>query len=307
MNNNDRMNNSLETIFIQFHKIFLPPNLCLIQTRKMKRIKTLKISSVFLSQKFSIIDFTRISYSSPQKELLLMEWPQIINQLEKSIPITPFTEVSDSDRFRSKFILGGHGRIVGNVAIKCNNKTLWIPAIFDTGSPEIFLSAETFNKFGFNVDEGFISTIEIGKWNGIAALSEGKSIESSPLKNVNIIGMSFLGKKLVRVFESHFDEVTGSMRKEFPDKIDDFLRDLFPIYDEESLFIQEIVLNSFRRSSGNQLKKITNSRGEMREILKESKEILLKLTEDQRLWNLINKINLSLIMTQISEAIEEFN
>ena len=260
-------------------------------------------------QKASIMSATKITFLPPQRELLIIEWPHLRHDMDERIPVPSFSEVSPSTmKFRSEFILSGHDRILGKVAIKCNNKHLWIPVLFDTGAPQVYLSAETFNKFEIDTKEIPHASIEIGEWSGIAVLSEGESVDKSPLKDVNIIGMQFLKKDAVNVFQSHFDRITGSSVTELPKNVDDFLRNLFPVKNEETKFVQIIVLNSFKNISRERIKDIVLSHNEVRDLLEESKKNLLSSLlqdNDGKSWHLVNNINITSLSIEITGSLRQ--
>ena len=250
-----------------------------------------------------LIDSGILSFPDISKELLLSDWENVRNSLDELLP-RPFSEVSPGTMsFRSAFITTGNRRIGCNIAIKCRTKHLWIPMIVDSGAPEIYLSSETIRKFGIE-NPGPFHNIEIGKWNGEAILSVGKSADNSSIDSVNILGMRFLGSGLNHVLENHFDSITGSTSKKLPGNTILFLKELFPISNKKTQFIQEIVLNSFETFSVEELRRINFD--DCRDVLMLSRNNLLdsaRHVNDEEMWYMIYNINVQSIIVKIRNSL----
>ena len=243
-----------------------------------------------------LIESHRLMYPIINRELLLLDWNEIRDDLQMLSP-KPFSEVSpDALSFRTRFISTGHRRLACNVAIRIHSKHLWVPVIADTGSPEIYLSKQTFEEFGIE-NPRLYNNISIGKWTGEAVLSLGRSVDS-----VNILGMNFLSIGLGKLFEEHFDSISGSVRKEPPSDVRMFLINLFP---EKT--VQELVLKTFGNYSGEELYRRIDSRDAL-DILEAGKNNFLNAAihdGNDKLWNLVNDINIPDVYIRIKNVILE--
>ena len=248
-----------------------------------------------------LVDSGILFFPNTTRELLLLDWKDVRNDLDELSP-KPFSEVSpNSMSFRSPFITTGNRRIGCNIAIRYHKKHLWIPMIVDSGAPEIYLSSETADRFGIKKSEHPFLNISIGKWTGEAVISSGKSADNSSIESVNILGMRFLGNNLNRILEKHFDSVTSS--KKLPEDTDSFLKNLFPINNEETRIIQELVLNSFKNISPKEI-----DFDDCREILTLSKDNLLKTAihmDDEKMWYTVNNINIMGIVFRIRNSLSK--
>lgn len=96
-----------------------------------------------------------------------------------------------------------------------NARSRWIPFIVNTGAPRaLYLSMVTWDVFGIKVkprksraDPTFAQDVRIGKWRGLAYLSEEHGETEAHLKDVNVIGMDLLGSRDVA------DSFTGILQR----------------------------------------------------------------------------------------------